>query len=317
MKRKKLKIQTNNKSYSLPQSPFFRLKSKKLLANTLLSDLHILQQCRVDEGYYSQFDTKGKAGKLRAVQCPCNGLEKIHSRIASLLCRLDTPSYLQSGKKGLSNVTNAREHCNSNKLITADIKSFFTSTSREMVFKFFRHQMECSPDVSDLLADLCTCNGHVPTGSQLSMPLAFWTNNLMFKEINLLAQKHKVKMTLYVDDLSFSGKQANKLFISTVSKIVSRHGLQIHPDKTRIYNGDSAKLLTGVIIRNNQLLVRNEQHCSLHSELECWKAIKDTHYAMSSNTMNKLLGRLNAMSAIEPKYKDKVKTLRQATKKPA
>lgn len=315
MKRKKLKIQTHNKSYHLHNSPFFRLKSKKVLAKILQSDLNTLQRCRTDDEHYSQFETKGKNNKPRAVQSPCNGLEKIHSRIASLMCRLDTPSYLQSGKKGLSNVTNAKAHCNSNRLITADIKAFFASTSKEMVFKFFRYQMECSPDVSDLLADLCTCNGHIPTGSQISMPLAFWTNNLMFKEIYQLAQSYEIKMTVYVDDLSFSGKQANKLFMSTVDKIVSRHGLKIHPDKTKIYSGDSAKLITGVVIRNNQTLVRNEQHCSLHSELECWKAIKDTHYAMSSNTMKRLLGRLNSMSAIEPRYKDKVKTLKQATKK--
>ncbi|CAG22431.1 reverse transcriptase family protein [Photobacterium profundum] len=310
---KKLKIQTNGKSYTIKDSPLYRLRSKKKLANILKSDLNNLKKLRLDADNYHEFEDKGKGGKPRKIQCPCNGLEKIHSRIASLLCRIKTPDYLQSGKKGHSNVSNANVHLGSSCLLATDIKSFFPSTKRYMLFSFFFHSMECSADVADILSDLCTINGHIPTGSQISMPLAFWANSHMFDELYLLSVKHAVKMTVYVDDLTFSGDAVNKLFMSVTQRIITKHNQVMHPDKTKLYRGYESKLITGVVVKGDNLLVRNEQHKMLFSDVECWKAIKDIPSAINSNIAKKVIGRMHSMSVIDSKFKDKVRTLRIST----
>lgn len=145
------------------------------------------------------------------------------------------------------------------------------------------------------------------------MPLAYWANVRMFNELENICQKHDVIMTVYVDDLTFSGKNVNRLFKSTVKKIISRYGHEMHPTKTKLYPPNGTKLVTGVVIDRNNLLVRNEQHFKLFEELSMWNSIKNNQYAISMSITSKLIGRLHSMGTIEPKYKTKAKSVRKST----
>ncbi|EHR1262554.1 TPA: reverse transcriptase family protein [Vibrio parahaemolyticus] len=312
-RKSKLKLETKNKSYPLQDSPFHKLTSKKVLRKLLDVDADKLKKLRQDKGNYSEFDDIGESGKARKIQKPARDLDIVHTRIASLLCRISTPQYLHSGKKQHSNITNARQHQNKYPLLATDVKSFFPSTTWDMVFSFFYSVMKCSSDVSEILADLCTCHKHIPTGSRISMPLAFWANIRMFSELEALSTKHNVTMTVYVDDLTFSGKQVNKLFRSSAKKIITKHGHIMHPTKTKLYKSNQAKLVTGVVVEGESIKVRNEQHRKMHEELGVWFEIKDMPYAMSSSITSKLLGRLHAMGTIDDKFKQKAKTVKKST----
>lgn len=312
-KRKKLKISTKNKCYGVMDSPFYKLKTKRKLAELLcvsLNDLHILKN---DEGNYSVFDQLSKKGKLRKIQKPLEKLDVVHTRIASLLSRIALPEYLHSGKKTCSNVTNANAHLNNEKMMTTDIKAFFPSTTRIMIFSFFFSVMKTSSDVADVLSHLCTCHDRLPTGSRISMPLAYFANSRMFGEMYELCQKLKVKMTVYVDDLAFSGANVNRLFCAVIRKIISKHGHIMHPTKTRLYAKDKPKLVTGIIVLGDVLKVRNEQHRLMARDIEYWKIIKDAENAKETSIAKTLFGRLHSMGVIEQRYKSKVLTLKVNT----
>lgn len=312
-KPKKLKISTKNKSYGMKDSPFYKLKSKRKLAELLcvsLSDLSVLKK---DEGNYCIFDQLSKKGKSRKIQKPLDKLDIVHTRIASLLSRIALPAYLHSGKKSCSNVTNAKVHLNHDKMMTTDIKSFFPSTTRVMVFSFFYSVMKTSSDVADLLSHICTCHGQLPTGSRISMPLAYFANSRMFNEIHQLCEKLTVKMTVYVDDLTFSGANVNRLFYAVIGKIINKHGHSVHPTKTKMYGKEQPKLVTGVIVLGDCLKVRNEQHRLMARDIECWKMIKDMENAKETSFAKTLFGRLYSMGVIDQRYKSKVLTLKVNT----
>lgn len=309
----KPKIQTRGKSYSLHDSPLYKIRTKRKLAGILQHPLPDLKGLCSDEENYTVFEEAKKGGKPREIQKPNPKLEIVHTRIASLLCRVGTPDYLHSGKKGHSNVSNAFAHVDSSNLLTTDVKSFFPSTSRRQVFSFFYSILRCSPDVADMLADICTYNSHIPTGSRISMPLAYWANVSMFDELQALSLKHSVKMTIYVDDLTFSGNEVNKLFRSCVKKILAKYEHTMHPTKTVLYRADQPKLVTGVIVSDGQLKVRNEQHHLLSGEVDIWKVIKDFPYASGMKTTSKLLGRLYSMGVIDTRYKSKAVSVRKST----
>ncbi|KQN55201.1 DNA polymerase [Serratia sp. Leaf51] len=311
--RKKLKISTKNKSYNLIDSPFFMLKSKKKLAALLgiaIADLALLMK---DEGNYSIFEQLSKKGKSRKIQKPLDALDIVHTRIASLLSRIKLPEYLHSGKKGHSNITNAQAHLNTSKTMTSDVKAFFPSTTRNMIFSFYFSVMKMSSDVADILSHICTCHGQLPTGSRISMPLAFFANSRMFDEINMLCEKLKVKMTVYVDDLTFSGDNVNRLFCSVVKRIISKHGHVMHPTKTKLYSECMPKLVTGIIITAGRLKVRNEQHRLMARDIEYWMLIKDADRASETSVVKTLFGRLYSMGVIEQRYRSKVLTLKMNT----
>jgi len=164
-KRRKLKIQTKNKSYDIQDSIFYKLSSKKKLAKILFSELSTLKALIGDDNY-SCF-TQVKNGKSRKIQAPLLALDRIHTRVASLICRIEPPAFLHSGIRGRSHISNAKCHIGIRKVVTVDIRSFFESTTRKSVFDFFYTTMSCSADVADLLSNLLTFNGYIPTGNRL------------------------------------------------------------------------------------------------------------------------------------------------------
>ncbi|MCC9659210.1 hypothetical protein LPA49_01430 [Pseudoalteromonas sp. MB41] len=53
----------------------------------------------------------------------------------------------------------------------------------------------------------------------------------MFERLFSLAKKHDSEMTVYVDDLTFSGHAAHKHFASVVKKVIHTNGHIALPDK--------------------------------------------------------------------------------------
>ena len=309
----KLKIKTRGKQYPIIDSPFYKLRSKKRLSSILDIPLTTINTLRVSEHNYSEFDDIGKSGKIRKIQQPIGNMDRAHTRIASLLCRIEIPSYLHSGRKGHSHVSNAQAHLGNTRVMTSDIKSFFPSTTRKMVFSFFYSVMKCQADIADILADICTIHNHLPTGSRISMPLAFWSSCRMFNELYALSVKHSITMTVYVDDLTFSGSDINRLFKSTVRKIISKHGHTMHPDKTKLYDKNHPKLVTGVVVKGEQIMVRNEQRKQLTTNFSCWKQIRHLQNASQMQLTSSLIGRLHSMGVIDPIFRARAKTVKSQT----
>ncbi|BCE00284.1 reverse transcriptase family protein [Marinicellulosiphila megalodicopiae] len=302
----KLKIDSKNKSYAIKDSIFYKLNSKKKLAEILHTTLPKLNALRSNENYHEFMDHSGK--KPRLIQKPINDLEVIHTRIASLLVRITTPSYLHSGVKLRSHITNASSHLDSEDVMTADIRSFYSSTKKTHIYNFFHKTLKASPDVSGLLAIICSFNEFVPTGSRLSMPIAFWANYPMFTKINNLALLHKLNFSLYVDDLTFSGSTIPQDFELNIRNIVKSYGHNLHPKKTNFYNKTQFKIVTGVAIKDGKLFVSNKLHKSIFQDIELWKAggmcyFEDLH--------NRLVGKLNSQAQIDPKLKNKIISIRK------
>lgn len=309
-KRRKPRIITKKKLYPLQDSVFYKLSNKKRLASFLSSTPQELKSLIGNNNYRCFVQTKN--GKPRLIQEPLPKLDKIHSRVASLLCRIETIDGLHSGKKGRSNISNARAHIGQGKkVITADIKSFFPSTSRQNVFDFFYNTMRCAPDIADLLSKVLTYDDHVPTGSRISMPLAYFANKKMFDEIESVACECGAKMTIFVDDLTFSGAMLQKNFIGRLETIVKKYGHKIHPSKTRFYGVNEVKLITGAAIKGNYIAPRNRHLKQLRGKLSEWleSPVKD------ENLANRVLGRMTFIGSIDPRYKDKARTFRRIAKK--
>lgn len=313
----KPKINTLGKSHPIENSAFYKLTSKNVLYKLLGVPKEEVIRLLVDPDRYNEFQDLTNIDKPRAIQKPKKALDVVQSRIASLICRIEVPEYLESGRKGRSHVTNAIAHVSPNNtsvaFLTTDIRSFFPSTTVVMVYNFFRSTLRCSHAISDILSNLCTCRGFVPTGSRISMPIAFWANYPMFLELDKLCEKHNIRMSVYVDDLTFSGNNINTLFLACVRKIIIRHGHEPHPDKTKLYARNDVKIVTGVAVVDNSITATNKQHLKLYQEIEAWKAIKDIPDALETNTVKRLIGRLNSLTLIDYRFKDKARSIKSAT----
>lgn len=263
--------------------PLYRIYSKKQLCLLLkIKNPKLLKQDYVSSLISPYIDITGKP---RLIEPPQDELKIVQKRIKYALGKIDVPENVFSGVKGRSYTGNAIFHIGDKLryVYKIDLTAFFPSISRDVVYKFFRNDMECSADVSNILTNLTTvdlcrtviydknavyefldqkkikCTNHLISGAPTSQILSYLVNHRMFDEMQSLSVKNHVTMTIYVDDITFSCE--NKIsnhFKKQIQQIVKKHYYIISNKKVKYYTKHSPKLVTGVVISaDGKLVIKN------------------------------------------------------------
>lgn len=286
------------KRYAKDQSPFYGIKSKKKLAAIFgVSHLELAKISKNPNGYEKFTITKlGK--KPRDVQKPKGILLQIHKRTQFLLARIKTPDYLHSAVRSRSYMTNAKAHVGKSHVIKIDIRSFFNNVKKKYVKRFFVEDMKCSADAAGMLADILTCDGHLPTGSSVSPILSYFSHKDMFDEIERLCLERSCTMTCYVDDISISGSGANGELLYLVRNVIHSRGLRTH--KRKRFEANASKIITGVVVKGESISLPNRRHQMIVEGMRSYKSESDekTKY----ETLKCLVGRLFEAAQIDKKF---------------
>lgn len=281
------------------------MSSRRKLAALLNFDLLRLESLAAQPMNFRIFEID-QNGKKRTVEVPKVALEKVHRRLFTFLERLDKPSYLHSGRKKHSYITNASVHVGVIPVVKLDLKKFYPSVDAARVYRFFTQALHCSADVGAVLTKLCTVNGHLPTGSCLSQLLAFFSAQPMFDDLDTHARANHVNGTCYVDDLTWSGINATPAFLWRAKQIIHQHGFRYHKD--RCYQANQPKIVTGVRLVHSRMAVQ------LGRELEIWRSINDLgglDEKARLKAFGSLIGKAVASSQIDIRFLQKVKFLRR------
>lgn len=243
----------------LLNSPLFHITSKKRLAILLCSSTRELNHIVRSKNQMYQFfnenqtDANGNIIKVRPIQNPHDRLKQIHSRIGKFLGSLKAPEYLHS-KRSKSAISNAKAHVGiKGHTLNIDITDFYPSTSKAKVQAFFGYTLQYPTDIAKYISEICTVKNSLPTGSPLSSALAFWANKSMFDEIYRVAKSRSITMTVYVDDISFTGRAVNRNFLKKIIQIIEKYRHKIKKEKIKFFPENSIKFVTGVAIVNGNL----------------------------------------------------------------
>ena len=298
-------MKKNRDKHPLNQSPFFKLYSTPRLCELLQISRDRLEFLTSSNNHYNVFD-KNQNGKIRQIETPKPILSAAHQRIFQLFSRIDTPEYLHSGVKGRSYLTNANAHDGAAAGFKLDIKKFYPSTTREHIYRCFRQQFRCSHTVATKLAALVAINGHLPTGSQVSQCLAYFSHMAMFDEIKEVIESHGGTLTVYVDDIFVSIEHVKHWQLKRIGRIINRHGLEWH--KHRVFRARSPKLITGVIKNGNDTHLPNSKHLKLKNSYGELRAARDHETRL--NVARSISGQLTTGSQVEANLKDKARSAR-------
>ena len=258
--------------YKLRDSPFFRLRTRKKLADllhvsesalakiSLRNDLYARRwKHKKDKDVWSRVPpSSALEAHYRPIDIPDAGLKAIQSQIASLLGRITPPDWLFSPVKGRSYVDNAACHKGARAFWLLDIADYFPSCSANNVAHFFRSKLECSPDVTAILVSLTTWQQCLPQGSPCSPILAYFSNLNLWHDIEQLVTQAGLKFSVYADDITISGPIVRKEVVWEIKKAVRKHGLAIRADK-ELSLIDSPADITGVMVVGNQTKLPNRQ----------------------------------------------------------
>jgi hypothetical protein len=294
------------KSYPITQSRLYGLSSKKRLASLLGFDLTALRDLVKQPDNYSVYTILQGNGKPRKIEEPKPEMKRLHSRLGELLSRIVPPPYLHSGTKGRSYVTNATAHIGRGRVIKADLSKFYPSTTYHHVFVGFLREFKCSGDVARLLADICTYGGHVPTGSPASMLVAFYSHKQIFDQLHRRMEAKGFTLTVYVDDLTISGRQLNGSHLCPVKRSFQSVGLKCH--KVRSYGPHESSVVTGAVVTNDGLRLPRRRHQNIGDSLR--RLREASSYEEIQAISRKLLGQINEAASVDERSRRKLPGLR-------
>lgn len=290
------------KTYDLEFSPLYELSNKKKLAEILGVDLPRLPVIANSDatGLYRIFKDKKTN---RFITEPIGELAIIHKKLLKLLTRIKSPEYVHSAIKKRSYKTNAQVHVDGENILKIDIKKFFPSIKFHYIFNFFREVLCCSIDIATILAKLTTVKTnkfgvHLPTGSCISPILSFFANKYLFDSIHGLCAKNGCVLTVYVDDITISGANANKSLLTKIAEHIHNAGYRYH--KIQTYHKAPATV-TGLIVFNGKISLPDIRMKRIREIMAAVKASNSK--ATKEKLISSLIGRISEAEHIEPRFK--------------
>lgn len=253
--------------YELQRSPFSQRPTQRDLAALLgetRDDLRRLVNYKETFIVRRQIVT-GKSGKVRDLAYPEGRLRALHERLKFHLNKIKQPNYLFSPRRNRGQRQNAALHLEQDQYLTLDLKQFYPSTTDHMVRRCFVDDFGMHKDVAGLLTHLCIVDGAVSMGSPATPLLCTLIHRRMFDRIAAICDARGLRYSVWVDDLTISGRFIPREVLASIRQIVREAGLKSHRIAYR--TGNRPVFVTGIGVVGPMLVAP----LSLHRKIkEYW-----------------------------------------------
>lgn len=303
------------------ECPLYGLQSKKMLKRLL----HIEDSRLFKQDYVASFVTPyiNRKGKPRLIEPPSDELKAIQKRMKAMLGKIIVPNNIFSGIKGRSYADHAFLHTGDKRrmLFKIDLTSFFPNIRRETVYRFFKTDLCCAPDIAKILTNFTTidiekaktsdlddiysflkdkgviCKNHLISGAPTSQIMSYLVNHSMFDEIQTIVNANNAIMTVYVDDIIISSEcRISHQFTEKIFAKIRKYGYQISKTKVKKYSKLYPKLVTGVVIdASGRPEMKNSLHLKIIKEHENLQLHPDDY-----KSRQRLRGLLTAARQVNP-----------------
>lgn len=276
------------------------IDSEKHIAGYMgISPLLIRQILHNPRYHYRYFRIPKRHGGWRDVCSPKTYLKVIQWWIASnIFNTIEIHESVHGFVKGRSFVTNAQCHLGAKHILNVDIKRFFPSIKRDMVFGLLQG-LGYPENGANLLASLTTLGGVAPTGAPTSPAIG----NILLREfdgkMDDYAKNQNTRYTRYADDLTFSSSERiEDKFLKYVDDLVQEYGFVLNKDKTKFMGNGQRMEVTGLVINEKIQLPRewrNRARAILHSAAISQKVDK--------KLIDNISGIFGVLKAVDPEEK--------------
>lgn len=242
------------------------------------------------ESYYNPFN-KQKLNKLRRIDNPTGKLKTIQGRIYKrLLKKIPLPDGMMGGVSGKSFIDNAEIHVDKGVVVTMDLRDCFPRVKDKIIFKVFREHLQCSEEIAKLLTRLTTYKTYLPQGAPTSTILANLSLIPMFTEMKIIASKNGLSLTLFVDDISLSGPNADK-FVDQFIKIIQKNGHAVRQKKVKVMRQAKRQQVTGIVVNKRQAVPKNK----IQDYKNTIFALAKSGASLNEKDLNSVLGKIESV----------------------
>lgn len=294
------KTSSHYERYDLERSPFAQRPTQREVAD-------LLGETKADlirlSNYKDQFIVRRReniSGKDRDLAYPVSRLRGVHERLKFHLNKVRQPSYLFSPRKKRSQRDNAALHLDQDQYLTLDVKQFYPSTTEEMVYRWFVDELGMFQDVAGLLTRLTTIDGKASFGSPLTPVLCTLVHRPMFDQISDICGARGLRHSVWVDDLTISGKFVPGQVVTSIREVIREQGLRSH--KIRYRTGNRPVMITGIGVVGTHLLAPNSLNLRIK---QYWQDLHDAETAEEKGACaQRLLSQLGTVRHIVGKQSD-------------
>ncbi|MDN2699152.1 reverse transcriptase family protein [Janthinobacterium sp. SUN073] len=256
--------------------------------------------------FYRKFKIPKRRGGYRTIDCPYPSLAAIQGKILSkFFIDFEAHPCAFAYRKKANALQHASCHLGEDELLTVDLKDFFSSISRQMVFQSLE-KCGVEADVCQAISLLCCVDGILPQGACTSPVIS----NIVFHKIDSrlqsLAKMLNLTYSRYADDLAFSGKRIPRSLPRLIDNILKSRSFRLNADKTKLKILGAKKIITGVSISSGVAKVPKTYKRKLRAEIHELEMNVDNLAAMKKVDpliYEKLLGKINYLLQIEPENK--------------
>ena len=260
--------------YELERSPFAQRPTQREVAA-------LLGESKADlirlANYKDQFIVRRQeniGGKDRELAYPVSRLRGVHERLKFHLNKIRQPGYLFSPRRKRSQRDNAALHLDQDQYLTLDLKQFYPSTTEDMVYRWFVDELGLYEDVAGLLTRLSTIDGKASFGSPLTPVLCTLVHRSMFDGISDICGLRGLRHSVWVDDLTISGKFVPGQVVTSIREVIRKRGLRSH--KIRYRTGNRPVMITGIGVVGRHLLAPNSLNLRVK---QYWQDLHDAETA--------------------------------------
>ena len=250
---------------------------------------------------YYTFERPKKSGKMRTIEAPEYELKDLQRKFNFFLqCvyyTLQSPAaygYIIRVKDKVYDkniLENAKKHLGAKYLLNADFEDFFHQISDKRIFQLLQNPpFKFKKKPAHLLSKIFTYKKRLPMGAP-SSPV--WSNIVTLpldQQLLDWAKQQEINYTRFVDDLTFSSK--NQAFsmeqVEAIQKICTNNQLKLNPTKTKFFNENDLKKVTGLVLRET-VDIDPEFYKELERDIERVKRTAEVNVIMSKHNRNDLL----------------------------
>ena len=217
-----------------------------------------------DKHYFNK--TIQKKNGVRELKCLKEGdFKHIQQNLKkNFLDELPIPDYVYGFVKSSSYKDFLLPHIGKMYYVRLDIKDFFPSVKRDLLFQAFKGYFKLdgsdNDDVLNLFVDIVTLNEELPQGAVTSPVIS----NIVFRSLDIrikyYCDKLGITYTRYADDLLFSSTNEqlhSRYFIKKVSKILGDKKFKLNTEKTLKYKEEIS--LNGFVVGKKVRLSRKRK----------------------------------------------------------
>lgn len=236
---------------------------------------------------YVQFYIPKPNGEKRRIETPCNDLKTLQGQLnqqfqaayftARPSCAYGALISTADEAKPRNIYTNALRHIGKKWLLNVDIRRFFPSISREMVYQALkRSPFAFNANAAMCLTELATFEKRLPTGAPTSPILSNIVCLRLDEKLLQLSEKYGWTYTRFIDDLAFSGpKRFKAKQVAAIEKALASEGFAINTRKLSISRIKDKPEVTGLILKKKKPDIAQSFICRLEENIGLYHAMTE------------------------------------------